>query len=152
MDWSKITHRSNFAAHVLLLLLYLQFTSTFMKALIRGRHAQKMVISGQTTIAVGPIVMNRLIKDGGKFQNKGVSCMSGYALNNTHNDNLPFTLTCSSSRWICSVTSWMSESMVFISPTEEVGAMKTSSFTGPLIKKHPKHFRKLNKTTKHTHN
>lgn len=48
------------------------------------------------------------------------------------------SLTCNKSRWICSVISWMSESMVFISQTEELGAMKTSSFTGPLLGRNKK--------------
>lgn len=38
--------------------------------------------------------------------------------------------TWSSSRWICSLISWMSESMIF--PPWKAGAAKTSSFTGPL--------------------
>lgn len=46
-------------------------------------------------------------------------------------------LTCSRSRWICSVNSWMSESAVFISTKVEAGAAKTSSFTGPLIQNKP---------------
>lgn len=49
----------------------------------------------------------------------------------------PYSLTCSSSRWICSVSSWMSESTVFISATLDDGATKTSSFTGPLINTRP---------------
>lgn len=49
----------------------------------------------------------------------------------------PYSLTCSSSRWICSVSSWMSESTVFISATFDDGATKTSSFTGPLINTRP---------------
>lgn len=41
--------------------------------------------------------------------------------------------TWSSIRWICSLISWMSESIIF--PPWNVGAAKTSSFTGPLENK-----------------
>lgn len=42
--------------------------------------------------------------------------------------------TWSSSRWICSLISWMSESTIF--PPWNAGAAKTSSFTGPLKNTH----------------
>lgn len=47
-------------------------------------------------------------------------------------------LTWSSSLWICSLISWMSESIIF--PPWNSGAAKTSSFTGPLKSTHGHHW------------
>lgn len=138
------THRSDFAAHFLLLLLS-GLAPAVVEALARRAHAHKVVISVHTAVATGAAVMDWLITDIEREErcfyifHPVVFCFLNliWVFLDIRCCSNPSALTCSRSRWICSVISWMSESIVFISRMVETGATKTSSFTGPLvIKKH----------------
>lgn len=56
------THGSDFAAYFLLGFSRLA-PAAVVEALARGGHAQKRVVSVRTTVATGPAVMNRLMRD-----------------------------------------------------------------------------------------